>query len=245
VSSPSSSRSSDRPPLDVYVIPVATDRYELYVERRVHVDEGVPASGLVGRIRDRFWSLLRAAEEREERPRDETVETGWVARLKAWFLEWIAQRVAEQRLLWNLRGCSEAVAVHPQDMAFDQVLTLVRRVLQRDYERHRRWFVIDGLGFLVTSVFLGPLFLLIPGVANLPAAYFGFRLLGHCLSLVGARQGLRRVNWTGRPAAPLDALRDLVTAPAHERDARVREVADRLQLERLPHFFERMTARHA
>jgi hypothetical protein len=241
----SSASASSARPLEVYVIPVAIDRYELYVERRVQTDEGQTPSGLLGRVRASFWSFLRAAEEREDRPRDEIAEGGWLARLKAWVLEWVAQRVAEQRLLWNLRGCTDAVAVHPEDMAFDQVLTLVRRVLQRDYERHRGWFVIDGLGFLVTSVFLGPFFLLIPGVANLPAAYFGFRVLGHCFSLVGARQGLRRVTWTGRAAAPLDMLRDLGTLPPDQREARLREVADRLQLERLPRFFERVTARHA
>jgi hypothetical protein len=229
----------------VYVIPVAPDRYELYVERHVYSDDEHPGSGLLGRIRERFWALLRAAEEREDAPTDAAAETGWLAVLKARVLRWVAQRVAEQRLLWNLRGCTEAVAVHPNDMAFDQVLTLMRRVLQRDFERHRRWVVIDGLGFLVTSVFLGPLFLLIPGVANLPAVYFGFRFLGHCFSLVGARQGLRRVTWTGRAAPPLDALRDLVTASPHERDARVREVADQLQLARLPRFFEHVAAKHA
>ena len=245
MSSPPPPRPAARPPLEVYVIPVASDRYELYVERQLQVDDTQPPSGLSGWIRVRFYSLLRAAEDREERPRDDVEDTGLVARLKAWFFEWIAKRVAEERLLWNLRGRSEAVAVHPQDMAFDQVLTLVRRVLQRDFERHRRWFVIDGLAFLATSVLLGPFFLLIPGVANLPAAYFGFRLLGRCLSLAGARQGMRRVTWTARAAAPLDTLRDLITMPPHEKDARVREVADRLQLERLPQFFERVTARRA
>ena len=239
------SRSSARPPLEVYVIPVARDRYELYVEPQIHVDDGQSPTGLIGRARAWFWSLLRAAEERENQPREERDDSGTVGRAKAWVMEWVAQRVAEQRLLWNLRGCSEAVAVHTQDMAFDQVLTLVRRVLQRDYERHRRWLVVDGLGLLLTSVFLGPLFLLIPGVANLPAAYFGFRVVGHCLSLVGARQGLRRVTWTARAEPALDALRDLLASPAHERDARVREVAERLRLEHLTRFFERMTARHA
>jgi hypothetical protein len=165
--------------------------------------------------------------------------------VKAWVLEWVAQRVAEQRLLWRLRGRTEAVAIHPEDMAFDQVLTLVRRVLQRDYERHRRWLVLDGVAFLFTSIVLGPFFLLVPGVANLPAAYFGFRVVGHCLSLPGARQGLRYVTWSGRAAAPLDTLRDLGAVPPHERETRVHDVAERLQLPQLPRFFERVTARHA
>ena len=52
-------------------------------------------------------------------------------------LAWMVERIAEQRLLWNLRRETAAVLVHPQDMTFEQVLTLVRRKLQRDYERHR------------------------------------------------------------------------------------------------------------
>jgi len=243
MSSPLPLRSGEGP-LEVYVIPVARDQYELYVERHTEPASGA-SGGLFGRIRARFWAFLHDVEQRDEEHAGQPDEPGAIARVKAWVLEWAAQRVAEQRLLWRLRGRTEAVAIHPEDMAFDQVLTLVRRVLQRDYERHRRWLVLDGLAFLFTSIVLGPFFLLIPGVANLPAAYFGFRVVGHCLSLPGARQGLRYVTWSGRPAAPLDTLRDLGAVPAHERDARVHDVAERLQLPQLPRFFERVTARHA
>ena len=64
---------------------------------------------------------------------------------------------------WTLRGCTEAIAVHRRTWRS------IRRSrwaagAERDFERHRWWFVIDGLGFLVTSVFLGPFFLLIPAL---------------------------------------------------------------------------------
>jgi len=42
----------------------------------------------------------------------------------------IAECIAEQRLLWHLRHQTSAVAAHPQDMTFDQVLTLIRRKLR-------------------------------------------------------------------------------------------------------------------
>jgi hypothetical protein len=51
-------------------------------------------------------------------------------------------------------------------MTFDQVLTLIRRTLQRDYDRHRVWLVIDAIGLVLS----GPL-ALVPG-PNVVAYYF-------------------------------------------------------------------------
>jgi hypothetical protein len=155
-------------------------------------------------------------------------------------MAWVAERVAEQHLLWSLRGQTTAVAAYPHDMTFDQVQVLIRRTLQRDYERHRNWTVIDGLLFLVSFVLLGPLFLLIPGIANLPALYFGFRTIMHVLSMRGAAHGLHHVTWTGRPCPPLGELRDVVALEAPARTARLDEIAGRLRLQHLTTFFERV-----
>ena len=54
-------------------------------------------------------------------------------------MAWVAERIAEQRLLWNLRRESAVVAAYPQDLRFDQALALIRRTLQRDCTRHRVW----------------------------------------------------------------------------------------------------------
>ncbi len=99
-------------------------------------------------------------------------------------MAWVAERIAEQRLLWNLRKQTTAVAVHPQDMTFEQVMVLIRRMLQRDYERHRLWLVVDTIGLIVSG-----LLALVPG-PNLLAYYFAFRVVGHWLSMRGATQGL-------------------------------------------------------
>jgi hypothetical protein len=235
--------------MDVFVIPVGRDRYELYCESSTNdaAVGDVPPAGVFGRLWHRFRLLLHAAEERqhrkeqarasrvEEEPGHETLQDRIFA--------WMAQRIAEQRLLWNLRSETTAIVVHPQDMTFDQVMTLVRRMLQHDQERHRRWMIVDGVALLLTSVFLGPLFLLVPGVANLPAAYFGFRTVGHWLSMRGAAQGLHRVEWTGRPCPPLSELRDVVLLPPAARDARLHDIATRLRLQRLSTFFERVAVR--
>ncbi len=227
--------------MDVYVIPIGRDRYELYCEPAVDPEsdgEGVPATGLLGRLRHRFSATLRAAEERQHRPAD-AADDRTSRRLQDRALGWIATRIAEQRLLWNLRRRTDAVAVHPQDMSFDEVMALVRRTLQRDYERHRVWLAVDLVGLILS----GPI-ALIPG-PNVLAYYFAFRVVGHWLSMRGAAQGLRRVSWSGRPCPPLTELRDVLTLESPARAARVRDIAARLRLPHLSTFFERVAVRHA
>lgn len=223
--------------MDVYVIPVGRDRYELYCEPSVDAEsdaQALPETGILGRLRHRFRATLRAAEERQHRPGADAAQRGTSRRLQDRALGWIAARIAEQRLLWNLRRCTAAVAVHPQDMTFDEVMALIRRMLQRDYERHRLWLGVDMIGLVVS----GPI-AIIPG-PNFLAYYFAFRVVGHWLSMRGAVQGLRRVAWTGRACPPLAELRDVFALESPARAARVHDVAARLRLPHLSTFFERV-----
>jgi hypothetical protein len=229
--------------MDVFVIPVGPDQYELYCEQPVAADEPIDAqeTGFFGRLRQRFRSLIRAAEERErmsgvDTPKPKT----FIGRLQDRVMAWVAERIAEQRLLWNLRGESAVTASHPSDMTFAQVHALILETLQHDYERRRRWMLIDGLLCIVTTVGLGWLFILIPGVANLPAFFFGFRAVGHFLSMRGAAHGQRDVVWTGRPSLPLQELRALGELDEHARTERLHDIAASLRLEHLPKFFDRV-----
>jgi hypothetical protein len=185
--------------------------------------------------------MLKAAEERQHRHAvaREDEPLSWAGRLQERALAWVAERIAEQRLLWNLRKQTTAEAVHPQDMTFDQVMVLIRRILQRDYERHRLWLVVDTIGLIVSG-----LLMIVPG-PNLLAYYFAFRVVGHWLSMRGATQGLEHVKWTGRPCPPLTELRDVPHLEPGMRDARIHDVAARLRLQHLSTFFERVTLRHA
>jgi hypothetical protein len=228
--------------MDVFVIPVGPDRYELYCEQPVAGEEPIEpeTAGFIGRLRRRFVGFVRAAEERERNGEVRDPEPkSWVGRMQDRAMAWVAERIAEQRLLWNLRGETSAVAVHPADMSFEQVHVLIRGSLQRDYDRHRRWMSIDSVLFLVTFVVFFPL-VAIPGVANLPALYFGFRVVGHFLSMRGALNALRSVAWRGRSCPPLDELRELALQDPLVREARVRDVAARVRLEQLPKFFDRV-----
>ena len=229
-------------PVDVFVIPVGRQRYELYAEQPdvlEAADEPAP-EGFAARIRHRFSTLVRAAEARQRSGRSRDASASLISRIQDRAMAWVAERAAEQHLLWGLRGQTAVVAGHPDDMTFDEVERLIRRELQRDYERHRNWTIVDGLLFVVTFILLGPLFLLIPGIANLPALYFGFRAVGHFLSMRGAAQGLHQVRWTGRPCPPLSELRALVLLSARDRSDRVHDIEARLRLSHLTTFVDRV-----
>jgi hypothetical protein len=222
--------------MDVFVIPVGRDRYELYSEQPVELDDqsDTPSPGILSRTLRRFSALLRTAEERRHSndPVDET--KGWLGRLNDRFLAWVVERIAEQRLLWNLRKQKTAVAVYPSDLSLDQVMGIVRTSLQRDYERHRMWLVIDTLGMLASVALV-----IIPG-PNVVGFYFLFRVGGHYLSMRGAAQGLHGLTWSGKECPPLAELRALTVLEPRAREGRIQEIADRLRLQHLPTFFERM-----
>lgn len=234
--------------MDVFVIPVGPDRYELYGEQPSETGDlgDEPSSGVFGRLRHKVAVALRTAEERRHQPQPaEDASKGLLGRLQDRMWAWVVERMAEQKLLWSLRGTTNATVAHPEDMTFDQVLGLVRGNLRADYARHRKWLIIDGILFVVTSVTLGPVALMIPGIANLPAFYFGFRTLGHFFSMRGAAQGIHRVRWTGRPCPPLGELRGIGDLEPHVRHERLHDVATRLRLQHLTTFFERITVRPA
>jgi len=219
----------------VFLVPVTPDRYELYCEEHDAPAAGdEPPKGFKRRMVHRFNEQLRAAEHEGRRvpPPDEPRPTLF-ARVKARSMRWIAESIAEQRLLWQLRGRSEARLAHPDDLTDAQATQLLRRSLTRDWERHRFWLIVDTLGGLLSL-----LLILLPG-PNVIGYYFIFRIVGHYLSLRGARQGLTRVAWAMDPSAPLTQLRAVVGEAPDAREELVRDVEHTLRLERLTTFFQR------
>ena len=229
--------------MDVFVIPIGSSRYALYCESSFDGEdprEAVSSSSPIDRLRHGFALMLRAAEDRPHAHSDAPADgQTWAWRLKDRLLRWVAGRIAEQRLLWHLRKVTSVVGVHPQDLTFDQVMVLVRGILQGDYERHRLWLVVNTLGLILSAPFM-----LIPG-PNILAYYFAFRVWGHWLSMRGASQGLHHVTWSGRSCRPLAELREVAALGSEARHARVDEIAARLHLRHFPRFFERISLRHA
>lgn len=223
--------------MDVFLVPVGTDRYELYCEEPDEAapsDSGHAPGGVIHRTKQRFRQLVADAErERRRAPDPAAAAPSFAARVKARLMRWVAESIAEQRLLWQLRGRAEATLVHPDDLLQSQAQQLLRRSLQRDLERHRFWLIVDALGGIGSLVLI-----LLPG-PNLIGYYFLFRVIGHYLSMRGARQGLVVVSWTKTPNRALTTLRGVVGISPESRDTVVRDVATTLKLEHLAAFFQR------
>ena len=229
--------------MDVFLVPVGHGRHELYCEiaadaSTVADDARPDETTFIGRMKKRVHDAIAEAEHewRERQAGRLEMPTGRWGRIKARARAWMAEKVAEQRLLWHLRRQETCALVHPADATSDAALVLMRDGLQRDYERHRRWFAWNSVGFVASGVTF-----FVPG-PNILAYYFFFRLAGHYMSMKGARQGLDLVAWAPRPSEELRQLRDLNAVPPAGRTERAHANSRPLGLEQLAPLFYRVTA---
>ena len=223
--------------MDVFLVPVASDRYELYCEEpdEPQPHDAEPPKGFVRRLVHRFRELLAEAERERRHGAAAGPDTPqrFTTRLRARIMRYVAESIAEQRLLWQLRGRTEAALVYPDDLTEPHAREILRRQLNRDFERHRFWLAIDSIGLVASGALM-----LLPG-PNVVAYYFVFRIVGHFLSVRGARQGLAAVTWRTQASTPLSALRGMVGIAPDARADRVDEVATTLRLEHFAAFFQR------
>lgn len=228
--------------MDVLLVPVGHGKHELYCEIAdasvVADDETHDETTFIGRMKKRAQDAIAEAEHewRERQAGRLEQPSGRWGRMKARARAWIAEKVAEQRLLWHLRRQESCALVYPADATADAAVVLMRDSLQRDYERHRRWFAWNTAGFVASGITF-----FVPG-PNLLAYYFFFRLAGHYMSMKGARQGLDVVAWAPRASDELRELRALAALPPAERVERVRAIEQALGLEHLATFFNRVAA---
>src|SRR5688572_12104227 len=105
--------------MDVFLIPTGTDTYEPYMEQvdELPEDNVEPprGEGFLGRIKGffarmkwRFTEMLAEAERDRRRGYASRTGGGWASRLTRRIMRWVAESIAEQRLLWNLRRVDEA-----------------------------------------------------------------------------------------------------------------------------------------
>jgi hypothetical protein len=243
--------------MDVYLVPVGRDRHELYcevpdepeTEMGAAVGDAGPHSrqgflrralawpgAFFRRLRASFHEMLAEAERDRRRGRTGGATEparGWLARGKARVMRWVAESIAEQRLLWHLRRQTDACLFYPNDVGEERATNVLRAQLKADFEKHRFWLTIDAVGFIASG-----LLFFVPG-PNAVAYYFAFRLVGHYLSMRGARQGMSVVRWTTEPSAPLAELRRAIALEPSAREQQVQDVAVRLKLEHLASFFAR------
>lgn len=232
--------------LDVFLVPVGDSRHELYSES-THDD---PIAGAAPPAESASWwqrqmarfraTLAEAEEARRRRDRGEAdpVQGGGLIAITRWVMRRIAETIAEQRLLWQLRKQGEARLIHPDRMSRDRAVELMRGELTRDLAKHRRWCVIDGV---LTAIF-GPLFFFVPG-PNVVSWYFFFRAIGHYLALRGATHGLNVTAWQTQASPDLTALGEALRLPRDERRPRLDAIAAALGLEHLTGFVERVSRR--
>jgi hypothetical protein len=224
--------------MDVYLLPVGKDQYELYCEvpdEPEAAPEAEPPKGVLQRIRRKFADVLAEAErERRRAAGGHRPERGWMARAKSRTMRWIAESIAEQRLLWHLRRQTEACLFFPDDVMEAGAMAQLRSQLGRDRDKHRFWLAVDAVGLVLSA-----LLMLLPG-PNIVAYYFAFRLVGHYLSMMGARRGLEVVRWRTEKSPPLSELRHAIGLEPEQRARQVSEVALKLRLEHLSTFFERI-----
>lgn len=226
--------------MEIYLVPIGRGRHALYCGEDADPVEAPPHRGLWKRLTDRFSDVLVAVE----REHDEHIRAADAARpkpsgvwprVRARGVAWMAGKIAEQRLLWRLRGKVRVCAWIPPGLDPDRALAIIRGTLKAEFDRHRWWMVVDGLGGILSIALM-----FLPG-PNLIGYYFVFRIVGHFFSLRGARHGLTEVRWDLQPSAPLAGLTGVEDLPATERDVRVQAVADELGLRRFPRFY-RQTA---
>lgn len=226
--------------MDVFLIPVDSSKYELYYEApdepvEAHAEAG-EAGGLFTRWRQRFNEMLREAEEQRHEAQDTAAAEppGLLQRARRRLMRYVAERIAEQRLLWHLRRVDRATVHIPSDLSEETALGIVRKMFKSDSDRHLRWGLIN-LVLLIASAPLA----FVPG-PNVAAYFFIFNVVGHFLAMRGARRGLSGVTWTVSPSAPLAELRAALTQRDPQRYHSVHEVAKRLRLQHLTRFFDRM-----
>lgn len=230
--------------MDVYVIPVGPDHYELYCEHDDAVEDATPeepSKGWFAGVYANFKDALARAEQQRlsgETPADTGPRT-WTERMKDRAVRFLAEKIAEQRLLWRLRNESEVTLHYPDDVTAETAMSRSRAELQREADRHLKWIVIDGVLFVASAALV-----LVPG-PNVIGYYFGFRLVGHYLSRRGANHALTEIRWHTSASPELSRLRRVLKLAPFERDREVHAVAYALRLPHLAKFFERTSVKTA
>jgi hypothetical protein len=151
-------------------------------------------------------------------------------------LRWIAERIAEQRLLWRLRTADAATLHVAADMDAPEAEALLRSSLKRDADRHLRLLAVHSVALLLSAPVA-----FVPG-PNVLGYLFTFTVVGHFLAWRGARRGIHEVAWQVAPSTALTDLRRAFALEAGDRHRVIHDVAHRLRMPKLARFVEQMAA---
>ena len=223
--------------MDVYLVPVGRDAYECYYEapEQEESEEPVEGQGFIARMRARFNEQLKEAE-RAKHQRTIEEPTSFLGRLQKRSMRWIADRIAEQRLLWHLRKVDAATIHIPSDLPEAEAETIRNGNMKHDADFHRNRLILHSLA-LIAAVPVA----LVPG-PNVIGYLFTFTVVGHFLAWRGAVKALHQIAWTVRPHESLTELRRAFSLDDASRHRVILDVARRLHLPKMALFVERMAS---
>ena len=221
--------------MDVYLVPVGPERFECYYEAEEQDDteEPVEGEGFFARMRAKFNQQLKEAEEARHQKAIEEPHS-FLGRMQKRSMRWIAERVAEQRLLWHLRRVDAATLHIPGDLPVEQADTIMRASMKRDADHHRNRMLLHSVALIISvpvAVVPGP---------NVLGYLFTFTVVGHYLAWRGAVNALHQVNWTITRSEALTQVRQAFAADDTTRHRLIREAAVRLHMPRMARFVEQM-----
>lgn len=222
--------------MDVFLVPVGRDRFECYYEAVEEDEADEPqGQGFFARLRARFHEQLREAERSRHQKSIEEPKT-FAGRVKKRSLRWMAERIAEQRLLWQLRRAEVATLHISTDLTVERADAIMRESMKRDSDHHRNRMIPHTLVLIASG-----LVAIVPG-PNLLAYLFTFTAVGHFLSWRGASNALNRVRWTLAPDAALTEIHRAFALEPDERHRLILAAAERLHMPRMARFVEQMAA---
>ena len=148
--------------MDVFLVPVGPERYEPYCEVPDEPADAVAESppgffrrlvpGFFRRMVHRFQEMIADAERERRQGAPVDVSRGWLGRIRARTLRWVAEAMAEQKLLWHLRKQTSACLHYPDDLQEPDAACIMKFHLNRDLKKHRRWLAIDSVLMVVFGV---------------------------------------------------------------------------------------------
>lgn len=221
-------------PMNVYLVSIGRDRWECYYEA-VDEDEQVePGKGFFAGLRYKFSQQLKEAENARHQAAIEPPKT-FLGRMHKRSLAWIAERIAEQRLLWHLRRAESATLHIPADLTPEEGERIMRDIMKRDADRHRNRLIPHTLLLILSAAVA-----VVPG-PNVLAYLLTFTVVGHFLAWRGAVNGLHKVAWTVQPDPALSELRRAFSLGADDRHRLIKEVAHRLHMPKMARFVEQLS----
>jgi hypothetical protein len=221
--------------MDVYLVPVGPDRFECYYEAADDddTDEPVDGQGFFARLRARFNQQLKEAEQaRHQKAIEEP--TSFLGRIQRRSMRYIAERIAEQRLLWHLRKADAATLHISSELTPEHAESIMRGSMKRDADSHRNRMIPHTLILIASG-----LIAIVPG-PNVIAYLFTFTAVGHFLAWRGATNALANVKWTMKADPALTEIHRAFALTPVERHRVILAAAERLHMPRMARFVEQM-----